>query len=60
MPLNRRYPLAELLAALRALPAVTPRRPVFFEYTLIAGVNDSAEDANRLPGCCAGSRRSST
>jgi 23S rRNA (adenine2503-C2)-methyltransferase len=50
VPLNRRYPLAELLGALRALPTVTPRRPVFFEYTLIEGVNDSAEDADRLPG----------
>ncbi len=50
VPLNRRYPLEELLGALRALPTVTVRRPVFFEYTLIEGVNDSPEDANRLPG----------
>ena len=50
VPLNRHYPLASLLDALRALPSVTPRRPVFFEYTLIAGVNDTVEDANRLPG----------
>jgi 23S rRNA (adenine2503-C2)-methyltransferase len=50
VPLNRRYPLAVLLDALRALPTVTARRPVFFEYTLIEGVNDSAEDAKRLPG----------
>jgi 23S rRNA (adenine2503-C2)-methyltransferase len=50
VPLNRRYPLAELLGALRALPTVTARRPVFFEYTLIEGVNDSIDDANRLPG----------
>jgi 23S rRNA (adenine2503-C2)-methyltransferase len=50
VPLNRSYPLAELLGALRALPQVTQRRPVFFEYTLIAGVNDSEDDANRLPG----------
>jgi 23S rRNA (adenine2503-C2)-methyltransferase len=50
VPLNRRYPLADLLGALRGLPTVTQRRPVFFEYTLIEGVNDSAEDAKRLPG----------
>jgi 23S rRNA (adenine2503-C2)-methyltransferase len=50
VPLNQRYPLEVLLGALRALPAVTPRRPVFFEYTLIGGVNDTLEDANRLPG----------
>jgi 23S rRNA (adenine2503-C2)-methyltransferase len=50
VPLNKRFPLAVLLDALRGLPTVTVRRPVFFEYTLIEGVNDSAEDANRLPG----------
>lgn len=50
VPLNRRYPLAALLGALRGHPAITPRRPVFFEYTLMEGVNDSVEDARRLPG----------
>lgn len=50
VPLNRRYPLAALLGALRELPGITPRRPVFFEYTLMEGVNDSVEDARRLPG----------
>jgi 23S rRNA (adenine2503-C2)-methyltransferase len=49
VPLNRRYPLEQLLGALRDLPGLTRRRPVFFEYTLIAGVNDSLEDARRLP-----------
>jgi 23S rRNA (adenine2503-C2)-methyltransferase len=49
VPLNRRYPLATLLGALRESPRITPRRPVFFEYTLIAGVNDSLDDARRLP-----------
>jgi 23S rRNA (adenine2503-C2)-methyltransferase len=48
VPLNRRFPLAELLGELRTLEQVTRRRPVFFEYTLIAGVNDSLEDARRL------------
>jgi 23S rRNA (adenine2503-C2)-methyltransferase len=48
VPLNRRFPLAVLLAALRALPGLGPRRPVFFEYTLIEGVNDSSADARRL------------
>jgi 23S rRNA (adenine2503-C2)-methyltransferase len=50
VPLNRRFPIAALLGALRGLPALTARRPVFFEYTLIAGVNDRVEDAERLPG----------
>jgi len=48
VPLNRRFPLAELLGELRNLEQITRRRPVFFEYTLIAGVNDSVEDARRL------------
>jgi 23S rRNA (adenine2503-C2)-methyltransferase len=49
VPLNRRYPLAAVLGALRGLPTVTSRRPVFFEYTLIEGVNDGLEEARRLP-----------
>jgi 23S rRNA (adenine2503-C2)-methyltransferase len=54
VPLNRRYPLAALLDLLRRLDQVNPRRPVFFEYTLIEGVNDSLEDAKRLPGLLRG------
>jgi 23S rRNA (adenine2503-C2)-methyltransferase len=48
VPLNRRFPLAELLRALREEPLVTKKRPVFFEYTLMKGVNDSVADARRL------------
>jgi 23S rRNA (adenine2503-C2)-methyltransferase len=48
VPLNRKFPLASLLGTLRGLAALTRRRPVFFEYTLVAGVNDSVEDARRL------------
>jgi 23S rRNA (adenine2503-C2)-methyltransferase len=47
MPINRRYPLAELLAALRAYP-LPKRRRITIEYTLIAGQNDSVEDATKL------------
>lgn len=47
VPANRRYPLRELLAACRTFP-VTPRRRITFEYALVAGVNDSDEDARRL------------
>lgn len=54
VPLNRQYPLAALLGKLRELDAVTRRRPVFFEYTLIEGVNDSPEDARRLRPLLAG------
>jgi 23S rRNA (adenine2503-C2)-methyltransferase len=48
VPLNKRFPLAELLAALRAIPQLSRRHPVFVEYTLMEGVNDSVEDARRL------------
>jgi 23S rRNA (adenine2503-C2)-methyltransferase len=54
VPLNRRFPLAQLLGALREEPLISPQRPVFFEYTLIAGVNDSPEDARRLPALLRG------
>jgi len=48
VPLNRRFPLHVLLGELRSLDCISPRRPVFFEYTLIDGVNASREDARRL------------
>jgi 23S rRNA (adenine2503-C2)-methyltransferase len=48
VPLNRRYPLDVLLGALRGIDRITPQRPVFFEYTLIDGVNDTPEQARRL------------
>jgi len=48
VPLNRRFPLRALLAELRSLEQVTPRRPVFFEYTLLEGVNDTLDDARQL------------
>ncbi len=44
MPVNRRYPLAELMAACRRYP-LQPRQRITFEYILIRGVNDS------LAGC---------
>ena len=48
VPLNRKFPLETLLATLRGLPGLSRRRPVFFEYTLMEGVNDAVEDARRL------------
>jgi 23S rRNA (adenine2503-C2)-methyltransferase len=47
MPVNRRFPLRELLAACRRFP-LEPRRRITFEYVLLKGVNDSAEDAVRV------------
>ena len=48
MPAAARWPLEELLAALRAFPLERGRR-ITFEYVMLAGVNDSDEDARRLP-----------
>ncbi|PWB79907.1 MAG: 23S rRNA (adenine(2503)-C(2))-methyltransferase RlmN [Candidatus Methylomirabilota bacterium] len=47
VPINRRYPLKELMAALRTYP-LPPRRRITFEYVLIDGVNDRPEDARAL------------
>jgi 23S rRNA (adenine2503-C2)-methyltransferase len=47
MPVNRAYPLAELLAAARHYAMRTGRR-VTFEYAMLQGVNDSVEQARRL------------
>jgi 23S rRNA (adenine2503-C2)-methyltransferase len=53
MPVNRRYPLAELLEACRAFPMKQGRR-ITFEYVLLGGVNDRDEDAERLGRLLAG------
>ena len=47
MPVNKRYPIRELLAACRRFP-LEPRRRITFEYVLLKRVNDSPEDALRL------------
>lgn len=47
MPINRRYPLEQLLEACRNLP-VAPRKRLTFAYTMLDRVNDSEEDARRL------------
>jgi 23S rRNA (adenine2503-C2)-methyltransferase len=47
MPLNKRWPLAELLAACRRYP-LRPRERVTFEYVMLDGINDSNQDAQRL------------
>jgi 23S rRNA (adenine2503-C2)-methyltransferase len=47
MPINRRYPLADLMAALRAYP-LPRRRRITVEYTLVSGKNDDAAEAKKL------------
>lgn len=47
MPINRRWPIAQLLEACRAYP-LPNRRRLTFEYVMLDGVNDSPDDARRL------------
>lgn len=47
MPINRKYPIEELLQACQKYP-LPPRRKITFEYILIKNINDSSEDADRL------------
>ena len=47
MPINRKYPLAELMAALRAYP-LPKRRRITIEYTLVAGKNDTEAEAKKV------------
>jgi len=55
MPLNRKYPLRELLDACRSYP-LRPRERLTFEYVLLDGINDSAADAQRVAELVCGMR----
>ena len=48
VPLNRKYPLAELLEAVRKYPGISNARRVTFEYVMLKGVNDSLAEAREL------------
>ena len=48
VPLNRKYPIAQLLEACRNYPGVSNARRITFEYVMLKGVNDSIEDAKTL------------
>ena len=48
VPLNNKYPIAELLAACRAYPGATNARRITFEYVMLKGVNDSPAEARAL------------
>ena len=54
VPLNRKYPIAELLAACRAYPGASNARRITFEYVMLKGVNDSLADARELVRIIAG------
>ena len=48
VPLNKKYPIAELLEACRNYPGVSNARRITFEYVMLKGINDSAADAREL------------
>jgi 23S rRNA (adenine2503-C2)-methyltransferase len=48
VPLNRKYPIAELLAACRDYPPANNARRITFEYVMLKGVNDSVAEAREL------------
>ena len=48
VPINKRYPIAELMAACREYPGLSNARRITFEYVMLKGVNDSLADAKAL------------
>jgi len=54
VPLNKKYPIRELLDACRNYPGVSNARRITFEYVMLKGVNDTPEDARRLVKLLAG------
>ncbi|THD64606.1 23S rRNA (adenine(2503)-C(2))-methyltransferase RlmN [Phenylobacterium sp.] len=48
VPLNRKYPLAELMAGVRAFPGLSNSKRVTFEYVMLKGVNDTPAEAKAL------------
>jgi 23S rRNA (adenine2503-C2)-methyltransferase len=54
VPLNRKYPIAELLEACRSYPGASNARRITFEYVMLKGVNDSPGDARELVRLLAG------
>jgi 23S rRNA (adenine2503-C2)-methyltransferase len=56
MPINKKYPIRKLLAACKDFPRGS-REYITFEYVLLGGVNDSAEDARRVARLMSGMGR---
>jgi 23S rRNA (adenine2503-C2)-methyltransferase len=54
VPINRKYPIAELLAACRAYPGLSNARRITFEYVMLKGVNDGLAEAKALVKLLAG------
>jgi 23S rRNA (adenine2503-C2)-methyltransferase len=54
VPLNKKYPISELLEACRNYPGVSNAKRITFEYVMLKDVNDTKEDAKRLVKLLAG------
>ena len=54
VPINRRYPIAELMAAVKTWPGLSNAKRVTFEYVMLKGVNDTPADAKALVKLLAG------
>ena len=54
VPLNRKYPIEEVIAACRRYPAASNARRITFEYVMLKGINDTQEDARELIRLIAG------
>jgi 23S rRNA (adenine2503-C2)-methyltransferase len=54
VPLNRKYPIAELLDACRSYPGASNARRITFEYVMLNGINDSPAEARELVRLLAG------
>jgi 23S rRNA (adenine2503-C2)-methyltransferase len=54
VPLNRKYPMAELIAACKRYPGASNARRITFEYVMLKGINDSPADARALIALIAG------
>jgi 23S rRNA (adenine2503-C2)-methyltransferase len=54
VPLNRKYPIAKVLAACRRYPSASNARRITFEYIMLKGVNDSEAEARELVRLIAG------
>ena len=54
VPINRKYPIAQLMEACRTYPGLSNARRITFEYVMLKGVNDSLADAKALVRLLAG------
>ena len=54
VPLNRKYPIRELIAACRRYPGASNARRITFEYVMLKGINDSEAEARELVRLIAG------